>query len=253
MTLGLLWTLGGCANGMTEQQRIWLSQGQDYYEREDYGRAIQQLDHFLREVSEGPEVARALYLRGMSNAQAGQRPQAYADLRRCAAVQTDTDVAWRAYFMLGTLHFDDEQWSLAAESFRAAAERMAAEPPKDCALYRLGLSHERMGRWQAALGVYADLVRTFTSGAYAPAARRRLELRADHFAVQCGAFRQRSNAESFQTELSSKALDAYIQKETRRRTAMYVVLVGRYAGYDDARAQLAMIKEHFAVDALLWP
>ena len=78
-------------------------------------------------------------------------------------------------------------------------------------------------------------------------------MRAEHFAVQCGAFRQRSNAESLRAELNGKALDAYIREETRGRTAMYVVLVGRYASYDNARAQLAMIKENFAADALLWP
>ena len=232
---------------------MWLVQGQECYERNDYTHAIQQLNYFLTEVNEGPEVAQALYIRGMSNAQAGQRPQAYADLRRCAAVQTDTDVAWRAYFVLGTLHFEDEQWNLAAESLRAAADRMAAEPPKDYALFRLGLCYERSGQWQAALDVYADLVGIFSSGAYVQAAQRRLGLRANHFAVQCGAFRQKSNAENFRGELRTKALDAYIREETRGRTAMYVVLVGRYASYDDARAQLVMIKEHFVSDALPWP
>lgn len=232
---------------------MWLSQGQAFYERNDYGRAIDQCNRFLSEVTEGPELAQALYIRGLSNAQAGHRPQAYADLRRCAATPTESDLAWRAYVVLGTLHFEDEQWSLAAESFRAAADRMTAVPPKDHVLYRLGLCCERLGQWPAALGSYGELTRSFTAGTYAPAARRRLELRANHFAVQCGAFRQKSNAENLRADLSGKGLDAYVLEETRGRTAMYIVLVGRYASYDDARAQLALIKEQFAPDALLWP
>jgi tetratricopeptide (TPR) repeat protein len=245
--------LGGCAGHLTKQQQMWLAQGQACYERNDYTRAIQHLTRFLSEVNEGPEVPQALYIRGMSNAQAGHRQQAYTDLRRCAALQSDSDVAWRTYFVLGTLHFEDQQWSLAAESLRAATERMAAEPPQDLALFRLALCHERTGRWPAALRVHAELVRTFNSGTFVTAARRRLALGADHFAVQCGAFRQKSNAVNLVAELGRKALDARIFEETRGRTAMYVVLVGRYAGYDDARAQLAMIKEHFVSDAVLWP
>jgi tetratricopeptide (TPR) repeat protein len=251
--VALVSVLGGCANRLTEQQQMWLSQGQAFYERNDYGRAIEQCNRFLSEVTEGPEVAQALYIRGLSNAQAGHRPQAYADLRRCAATPTESDVAWRAYVVLGTLHFEDEQWSLAAESLRAAADRMPAQPPKDAILFRLGLCHERLGQWQVALRSYDELARTFTSGTYAQAARRRLELRANHFAVQCGAFREKSNAENLQADLNNKALDAYVQGETRGHTAMYVVLVGRYASYDDARAQLAMIQEQFVSDALLWP
>jgi tetratricopeptide (TPR) repeat protein len=253
LALGLLCTLGGCANQLTKQQQMWLAQGQECYERNDYAGAIQQLNYFLREVSEGPEVAQALYVRGMSNAQAGHRQQAYEDLRRCVTVPSRADIAWRTYFVLGTLHFEDEQWSLAAESLRAAADRMAAEPPKDLALFRLGLCRERMGQWQAALNAYTELVRTFGSGVYVAAAQRRLELRADHFAIQCGAFRERANAETLRADLNGKALDAYIQEEFRGRTAMYIVLVGRYASYDDARAQLAMIKQQFVPDALLWP
>jgi len=245
--------LGGCATRLTKQQQMWLARGQEYYERDDYARAIDQCNHFLSEVSEGPEVVQALYIRGLSNAQAGHRAQAYADLRRCAATPTDSDLPWRAYVVLGTLHFEDEQWGLAAESLRAASDRMPDQPPKDAILFRLGLCHERLGQWQAALQRYDELARTFTSGAFVKAAQRRLSLRADYFAVQCGAFRQRSNAENLRADLNNKALDAYIQEETRGRTPMYVVLVGRYAGYDDARAQLALIKEQFVSDALLWP
>jgi len=245
--------LGGCAARLTEQQRMWLARGQECYERDDYGRAIDQCNHFLSEVSEGPEVAQALYIRGLSNAQAGHRAQAYADLRRCAATPTDTDLAWRAYVVLGTLHLEDEQWSLAAESLRAAADRMPAQPPKDAVLFRLGLCHERLGQWQAALRFYDELARTFTSGTFVKAAQRRLGLRADHFAVQCGAFRQKSNAENLRADLERKGLEAYIYEEVRGRTAMYMVLAGRYASYDDARGQLATIKEHFVSDALLWP
>ncbi len=253
MGAGLLLLLTGCANRLTEQQQMWLARGQERYERKDYVRAIDPLNRFLSEVNEGPEFAQALYIRGMSNAQAGRRPQAYSDLRRCATTPTETDITWRAYIVLGTLHFEDEQWSQAAQSLQAAARRMPADPPKDFVLFRIGLCQERIGQWGATSRFYAEITRTFTSGPYVKAAQRRLQLNANHFAVQCGAFRERVNAENLQTDLNRKGLDAYIREETRGRTAMYIVLAGRYADYDDARGQLALVKKHFVSDALLWP
>lgn len=233
---------------------MWLANGQAHYERKDWSRAIDHLSRFLNEVREGPEVGQALYLRGMSNAQAGRRAQAYADLRRCAARATDAEAEWRAYVVLGTLHFEDGQWEPAAQSLRAAAERMAAEPPKDAVLYRLGICRERTGRWRAAGQAFSEITRALPSSSYARMAYRRLQLNADHFAVQCGAFRERSNAETLRGNLQRKGLQAYVRREMRGRTAMYVVLVGRFAAYDEALRQLAMVKkEQFVPDAVLWP
>ncbi|MFQ5807528.1 MAG: SPOR domain-containing protein [Phycisphaerae bacterium] len=250
---GLLLVLGGCANGLTEQQRLWLARGQDYYEHEDYTRAIDQLSRFLGEVREGPGVARALFVRGMSNAQAGHRAPAYADLRRCAATPADDEITWRAYLVLGTLHFEDRQWAQAAQKLRATAERMPTGPPKDTVLYRLGLCHERTGRWRAAAQFYSEITKSFSGGKYARAAYRRLRLNANHFAVQCGAFRGKNNAETLRDNLEGKGLRAYVRQEIGGRRPLYVVLVGRFADYDEALAQLAMIKRQFVPDAVLWP
>ncbi len=265
--IGAMLVLSGCASGLTEQQRTWLTTGQEYYEREDYARAIDQLSRFLDEVREGPEVAQALYVRGVSNAQAGQRAPAYADLRRCVATPTDADVVWRAYVVLGTLHFEDGQWRQAAEHLRAGAERMPAtaeespavadrEPaasPKDLVLYRLGLCYERTGRWDAARRLYHEVMTAFPTGSAAWDARRRYNRDAHHFAVQCGAFRTSANAETQRDNLQGKGLEAYVRQEVHGRTPLYLVLVGRYGAYDEALGQLAMIKREFVPDAILWP
>jgi tetratricopeptide (TPR) repeat protein len=266
VAIGVMLVLSGCANGLTQQQRMWLTKGQEHYEREDFAGAIDQLSRFLSEVQEGPGVAQALYLRGMSNAQAGHRPQAYADLRRCVATPDNTDSVWRAYVVLGTLHFEDRQWPQAAENLRAAAERMPAaagrlptgakrEPaplPKDIVLYRLGLCYERTGRWDEARRLYHEIMTAFPTGSSAPGAQRRYNRNAHHFAVQCGAFRDRGNAETLRDNLQAKGLEAYVQQEVHGRTPIYLVLIGRYAAYDEALSQLAMIQQ-FVPDAILWP
>jgi len=246
--------VGGCAQGLSQQQRAWFTGGKDCYARKDYARAVESLGRFLIEVREGREAAEALYIRGMSNAQLGRRQMAYVDLRTCAQVAAGRpDMAAQAYVVLGTLHFEDEQWGAAAQSYRAAADRLQNTPPKDHVLFRLGICRERLGQWRLALGHYAELTRLFSSGQYVKPALRRLDLRADYFAVQCGAFRTQTNARNLVTDLTRKGLNVNIREETRGRTPLYVVLAGRYENYDDARGQLEMIKKNFVPDALLWP
>jgi tetratricopeptide (TPR) repeat protein len=253
LIVALLLILGGCADRLTKQQRVWLARGHEYYEREDFAQAIDHLSRFLGEVRDEPEVAQALYVRGMSQAKSGQRKQAYADLRRCVATPGDADTTWRAYVVLGTLHFEDWQWDRAAGALRAAAERMPTRQPKDWVLFHLGLCYERTGRWRAAPTPFYEITRTFPDGSYAEASRRRLRLHADHFAVQCGAFRVKENAETMRGNLARNGLDAYVRQEIRSRTPLYVVLVGRYATYEEASSQLATVREQFVSDALIWP
>jgi len=155
--------------------------------------------------------------------------------------------------VLGTLLFEDRQWDQAARNLEAAAQRMPEAPPKDAVVYRLGLCRERTGRWKAACDSFRYITRHFDGGHYLEAARRREQLKADHFAVQCGAFRQKSNAETLRGNLARKGLDAYLCEERRGRPALYVVLVGRYPGYEEAQRQLAMVREQFVSDAVLWP
>jgi len=252
-TAGSLLALSGCVNTLTAQQRLWLARGQESYEREHYARAIEQLTCFLDEVHEGPEVARALYVRGMSNAKAGRRAQAYADLRRCVTTPGDPDSVWRAHVVLGTLQFEDGQWEQAAQDLQAATARMPATPPKDAVLYRLGLCYERAGRWDQARSLYQEITKAFAGGSYARDARRRYNRNAQHFAVQCGAFRERRNAEALCADLGSKGLEGYVRQEVYGRTPMYIVLVGRYVAYEEALSQLAMIERQFVPDAILWP
>lgn len=248
--------LSGCTPSVTREQRAWLDEGRAAYERKDYTRAIRPLDRFLAEAPPGPDTPEALYLRGMARAQTGQRKDAYSDLHRSALLAAkNTELAWRTYVVLGTLYFEDEKWSAAAQSFRAALERMPEPPapPRDHVLFRLGLCHERQGQWSAALRFYENLTRAFSSGPYVDAARRRLELRADYYAVQVGAYRTRSNADNLTADLGRKGLSAFVRQEIKNRTPMYIVLVGRFAGYDEARAQLEMIKSNFVPEAVLWP
>lgn len=258
LTLALAALLpAGCAQRISESQQRFLDEGRAAYDKEQYNQAVERLTVFLSQVREGPEVAQALYLRGASQARAGRRAEALSDLN--AAVgrpDADADTQWRAYVVIGTIYFEDGRWEPARQAYSAAAARMTSEPPKQLVLFRMGVCYERVGRWADARRTFADLVAQFPKTGPTPnvseAAERRVELGADCFAVQCGAFSQEQNAQNKATELGRRGFAPYIRKEPRGSGTVYVVLVGRFSDYNDAMRQLASVRQ-FVADAVLWP
>ena len=75
---------------------------------------------------------------------------------------------------------------------------------------------------------------------------------ARQFAVQAGVFNVKSNADRQVQQLRARNLPAMVQREVVQRQARYVVLVGPYPRYDDARRMLATVKQTVP-DAVMWP
>jgi tetratricopeptide (TPR) repeat protein len=252
--LALVLALCGCQAQLTREHRELLRDGEDEYARQRYSVAVTVLDRFLEKAPrEAPEWARGLYVRGMSAAQAGNRPQAYKDLRQCVAVAKDRELVWKSYVTLGTLYYEDENWDQAMVNLRAAASRMSPQVPKDAVLFRLGQSFERLGRLAEAQQIYAQLQREFPRSAYRPEAGRKVERASSQwFAVQAGSFANPANAQRRVNELRGLNLDAYVRAETEGRAPRHVVLVGRYASRADAERQLQQVRRHVR-DAVIWP
>ena len=243
--------LAGC-NALTDRQRMLLADGEGAYRDKQYDSAVQHLSTFLDEVHDRPEVARALYVRGMARAQSGKRAWGQADLEQAARQATDPQLLWQPHAALGTLYFEDENWEAAARAFNQAIEHMPAAPPQDALLFRLGLCCERLGRWSAALAPYRRIVAQFPSGVYAEGAERRAQLAADHFAVQCGMFASMENANDLVAQLRKQSLRAYVRAEPRKGNTYYVVLEGRYNSYREANQALARVRG-YVPQAVLWP
>ncbi len=246
----LVWLVG--CNALTDQQRMCLAEGERAYRDKQYEAAAQQLSKFLEEVRNRPEAARALYVRGMARALTGKRAWAYTDLKRAARETTDPQLLWQPSAVLGILYFEDENWDAAARAFNTAVERMPAAPPEDALLFRSGLCCERTGRWTAALSPYRRIVTQFPQGVYREPAERRLQLGADHFAVQCGVFSTMDNANQLVAQLRKQGLRTFVRPEQRKGSTCYVVLEGRYGSYREANAALARTRG-YVTEAVLWP
>jgi tetratricopeptide (TPR) repeat protein len=234
-----------------------LEEGRRAYDAKQYDRAIEILTRFINAGTDREQLAVALYTRGAAEAAGAQpgtprRQRAYADVQRAAASSSDPTLQWRAAALLGTMYFEDEQWASAIAQYRTAIERMPKASPMDMLLYRQGLCLERTNRWSEARTVFQWIVNEFTGGPYAAAALRRIALNADHFAIQCGVFAEKRNAEKLAADLRAKGYSADVRPELIERRTKQVVFVGRFTDYAEALRELARVKASIP-DAVLWP
>lgn len=252
LALALSGVLVGCETGDPRERQL-LAAAQDAYAAQRYETAADTLSNYILDFPAGAGLGRAYYLRGLSFAKSGRRPLAYSDLRQAVSVSDESDVLWRAYTALGTLYFEDHRWQEAATAYASAVPMMpTGAPPLDDALWRLAQAYERDGRWSLARRPLERLVRELPDSRLRSAAERRLTLRPDHFAVQCGVFSQDTLAADLAAKLSAKGLSAYVRREPRDSRTMNVVLVGKHTNYEEAWDAVERVRR-YVPDAVLWP
>lgn len=251
IALGVIGLSAGCAQ-KPQTPTVHLADAERAFRQERYQDAIGRLTVYLEQVPKGDEAVRARYVRGMAQAMMGRREAAFADLEWAAREAEDPEIAWQPDAMLGVMHFEDEDWAAAERAFQRAVSRMPDVPPKDALLFRVGLCRERQGLWSAAQTPYRNISERFPGGAYAEASERRLQLRSDHFAVQCGVYQQRENAVRMVDDLQARGLEARVSQQMRADQTYYVVLAGRYASYHEAVQGLARVRG-YVPSAVLWP
>lgn len=238
---------------MSRQQQDLLQKGEDAYSKQQYNLAIDTLSQFLAQSSDRPEAARAYYIRAMSQAQSGRRGMAYSDLRDCLRFDQSSETYWRALVVQGTLYFEDGRWTDAVAALTDALARMPkSAPPRETVVQRLALSYERSGQWNLSRSLYQQLIDEYPSSGYVDGARRRLELNATAYSVQCGAYADPQKAEIQRTSLQRQGLNVWVRRDQRARATLYSVLVGKFETYDEAQRALQQVRKHVA-DAVIWP
>jgi tetratricopeptide (TPR) repeat protein len=222
------------------------------YEARDYEAAVRQSTQYAADAPDAASRARAMFVRGISNAKAGRRAQGYADLNEAERIATDRDLQWRIFSAQAIMSFEDRNWSVAARKYEAALQTMPERPPRDTQLFRLGQCYERTSRWSDAQNCYRRLLNEFPQSKHRDEAARRVAANARFFSVQCGAFGQRSNAERLAADLRSKGFDTFVQTESSGGRALHVVLAGRFQQHEQAEQTLARVKGYVS-NAILWP
>ena len=237
----LLLLSAGCR--LPPEERARLLSANESYRQGRYAQATQQLDQFLTANADRPEAAEALYLRGLARLRQKQREPARADLRAALAKSQREDLTARAHVQLGSFAFDDADWPAAVEHFRHAVRKLPRTEPTDQFLYRNAVALQRVGQWDEARLQYAMVLHFFPNGPAEPAARRKFAWREHHFAIQCGVYRQRDAAHEQIADLAAHGLRAAVRLEIRDADAVWIVYVGQYGTYAQARLALPRVQQ----------
>jgi tetratricopeptide (TPR) repeat protein len=242
----------GCAS--SDEHKQLLIEGESAYRAKDYPRSINRLSEFIDLSEQSDDVPRAMYVRGLAYAYSGRREQAYRDLSNASALSTREDVRWRAQAAMGQLYFDEGDWPAAVQALMRAVEagRESGGRDIDLLMIRLGAAQERSGRWADSYATFERLLKEYPDSKFGPAAARRLELRAEHFSVQAGAFAETPNADKFAAELRAKGFNAFVRRDSINNVVRYYVLVGRFPKYEDAERERAKVGA-YVNEPIIWP
>ncbi len=229
-----------------------IRQGHDAYQRRNYAAAQQRLSPVISAHASKPDAAEAYYVRGLARLKAGQDGPARKDFLAGLRVTDRPELRALLNAQLGNLAYEANQYESAAGRYRQAQAQLPDRPPTDRVLLRYGISLQRCGRFREAKLVLADLLTRFPTGEAATEARRRAGWVGEHYAIQCGVYSKRANAEASARKLRGKGVDASAWRETRNGSTRYVVRSGRYSRRADAERALPRVRR-FISDAFVVP
>lgn len=226
--------LAGCGEEpMTVESVSLLRAGKGAYETGDDRRSINRLDAYLTRFERTTGADEAYYYRGLAHYRLGETDAARQDFTTAAARTSRPDLRARANLALGDLAYEVADMASAEQMYRLAVDDLdRSKPPTDHALYRLGASLQRQGRWTEANVVFDQLIGDFWDSALADRARRRI--RASGWTVQAGAFRTRDRADALAADLRGGPVEPFIVPESVGGELYYLVRVGRFRTYETA-------------------
>lgn len=241
--IGLLGTVvvGGCTR-LPKSAIRQIDQANEAYRVGQYAEAERWATQAIAGHPSHPDVAEALYLRGLSRLRLGRRGEARSDCEDALALCKRRTLAGLLHVQLGHLDFQDGRYGRAAGRYRQALADLPRASRSDEFRYRYGQSLQRSGRFAEAIAVFRRVVAEHPSSRYAVMARRKVAWPHSYFAIQCGAYSDRSRAGAAADALRRRGIASVTVSRGDSASAPYLVHAGRYGAYSAATAALQSIR-----------
>ena len=232
--------LSGCNSPLNPQEQARLDLARQQVQNKQFSSAIRNLNLFLSNHPSGPNSGEAYYLRGRCHRQTIPANEQLAEQDFQSALKGEKDRAIRSYALvgLGHIYFENRPHQLekAVEFYRAAIKDLPNAPPKDAALYRLGVSLQKMGRWQDADLYLSRCIDKFPNSTFTKYARYKFGART--WSIQFGAFADLTRARKLVTKLKASGWPASWQTRRKNSSLLYIVRSGRYLNFNQANNML---------------
>ena len=253
-------SLAGCAQ-LPDSAWQQLKQAQRDYDNRAYHVAEGKLDAVLKKYSgrgvplhegEPAFAAEAYYLRSLCYTKLSNKARAESDARHCLKLSKDPKLTARAHATLATLLYETNRIKEALPHFAEALKGLPEKPPTDLLRYRFGLCLQRENHWKEARLQFAAVFQRYPKGSPAQHAKRLYDWTHDYYSIQCGAFREKGKAAKLERRLKRAGLPSRVESLPRSGELLYMVYVGQYPRYEQARDALSSVQRHIS-DAIVMP
>lgn len=213
-----------------------LQAGFDKYAAQKPEEAEVVADTYIRTSPNAGDIDQAYYLRGISRMTRGNRAAAAKDLQTAIGKTTRADLRSKAYRALGDIAFDQQQWADALKNYQLGLDNSTLAPAAATYLnYRIGVALQSQGLWRDGEPWFAKVVAANNDAALGDRAVRRMH--ATGFALQYGAYPDRTSALAVQSQLKAAGITVVVNTELRADNKLwFLVQSGNYAVWSEAAA-----------------
>ncbi len=155
------------------QALAFLHAGQAAAQMKDWGKSAQFLGKSTQQFPDAPTAPEAFYELAWAQQNLGKVPEAISLYEQVIA-KTDREVAARAQFMIGELHFQAKNHAEAVKSFFKVAYGYSHPKWQADATYEAARCFEVLGQKAQAVKMYQELVEKFPNSDKVPLAKQRL-------------------------------------------------------------------------------
>ena len=206
-----------------------------------------------------PDVAEALYVRGLSRLKAGQTATARGDFESALGLSDRRELTALLHAQLGNLDYEADRHQSAIQHYRAAEriglpdrQRRAAGEASARVLWRYADSLQRVGRFREAKQVHARLLLRYPNSQAAADVRRTGSWAKDYYSIQCGVYSKPESARQAAADLQQKGIGASAWREEHNGRVRHVVRSGRYRTHAEASRALPAVRR-VVPDAFIVP
>jgi TolA-binding protein len=244
----------GC--GVDPKDRDALNAGFQALDQRQYDQAIQQSDEYLQTNSKGEGAAEAYYLRGQAFEQ--REAPSYREARAnyeaarnsynaALDLKPSTKLEGELHTGLGNVAYWTDDYAAAYQEWQKASELLEDPARKAYVVYRMGLSMQRLNRFEDADRLFAQVQQQYPGSEAAGRAKAKQGVRG--FMIQLATYGNPSSADAAMQQLGKLGIRAGKIKNDKNQT---IVSIGPVSTYQQAQ----QIKSRFAQqypDALILP
>ncbi len=228
--------IGGGCQQVDKRVACGIKEGQKLYLEGNYLSAERKLTNVIELGPREEVVGEAYYLRGLVRLRLDRVILAEQDFLKVLELSKREDLRTNTYICLGAIYYDRGDWINAYRHYKEAVGHLGKLSPSDWILYKLGVSAQRIGRWEESKKYFARLIREFPRSEAAKLAEKKIKYNA--FIVQAGAFRNYRYALVRLKQIKGLGFSGEVEKSD----GLYLVLVGKYPTYYQAESVFKKIK-----------